>query len=169
MKKNTLLFLSLTFIFLLQFIPFQQLLIIEDGETGDLITYYPLKPRYRTFSIQYTHSIHLSEVRETYKVLRDDTIRQVELEYSDLAVGMPSNAEKDEIFEFIDGTYFIKNMKRDFTSIHMRTLQVADNHQIQLNDRSISFSTIVKPGSLIILKVKKVNLWEMWRGVKIIE
>ncbi|MDO7487180.1 DUF1850 domain-containing protein [Peribacillus frigoritolerans] len=50
---------------------------------------------------------------ESYR-LSDKQIEQTELAYDDFAVGMPSNAEGEEVFEEKDGTYFIKKYAAQF-------------------------------------------------------
>ena len=73
--------------------------------------YIPLYGEYH-FKIKYTHSIHLSDVVESYKITPTQKIQQYELMYEDFSIGMPSNAEEGETFEEINGSYYIKNMDR---------------------------------------------------------
>ena len=111
-KSMVFLTLLLLFIALLGFIPYKQVIAFSYQDQGELLAYLPLK-RDKTFQIEYTHSIHLSKVTETYQ-LSDHLIKQTELSYDDFAVGMPSNAEGKEVFKEKDGTYYIKNMNRTF-------------------------------------------------------
>lgn len=163
--KPTIFFIIIFFII---FLPFQKALVIEDGKTNSLLAYLPLYRSVDSFQIRYTHSIHLSNVEETYTVLQDGTIQQIELTYEDTAVGMPSNAEEGEIFEMKDGKYRLLNMKRNFPFIYMRTAQVVGTHQIVTNDHKLDLAEVIAPGSLILLKEKRLALWELWRGVNIV-
>jgi hypothetical protein len=112
----------------LLFFPYKQVIAFSYQDKGELVAYLPLKNE-RNFQIKYTHSIHLSDVLESYR-LSDKQIEQTELAYDDFAVGMPSNAEGEEVFEVKDGTYFIKNMQRTFTFIDIRVGQVKANHRL---------------------------------------
>ncbi|MBW8350444.1 DUF1850 domain-containing protein [Bacillus sp. IITD106] len=155
-------------IFLFFCIPFQKSFVIENGKTGKVLAHFPIQQSNKTFHILYTHSIHKSEVKETYKIIKKDKIRLTEIMYEDTAIGMPSNAEEGEIFEMIDGKYVIRNIKRDFQSINMRVAQVVGDHTLLVNGHKMKFSKIVKPGTLVKLKVKRLSSLQLWRGVNIV-
>ncbi|MCJ8006029.1 DUF1850 domain-containing protein [Lederbergia wuyishanensis] len=156
------------FLFGIFCIPFQKSFVIEKENTGKILAYFPIQQTNKTFHILYTHSIHKSDVKETYNILNNGTIRLIEITYEDTSIGMPSNAEEGEIFEMIDGKYVISNMKRDFQSISMRVAQVVGDHTIIVNGHQMHFSQVVAPGSLVKLKVKRLSLWQLWRGVNIV-
>ena len=96
----------LLLITLLVFIPFKQTLVFTYENEEKLLAYLPFEKE-NSFQIKYTHSIHLSDVIETYKLTKKQIIL-TELSYKDFAIGMPSNAEGDEVFEEKNGTYYIK-------------------------------------------------------------
>lgn len=77
-------------------IPFQQAVTFEARKSGELLAYFLLRDTDKTFQIEYTHSIHQSEVIETYQVENSGVIRQIELEYEDTSIGMPSESEGGE-------------------------------------------------------------------------
>lgn len=112
-----LLYLSIFLIIIILFavIPQHQAIVFQPNNTKATLAYIPIKD-VTTFQIRYTHSIHLSDVVESYKITPDQKLQQVELMYEDFAIGMPSNAEAGETFEQINGSYYIKNMKRIFLS-----------------------------------------------------
>lgn len=161
----------LSFLFLLLLIvcvPFKSAIVIEAGNSSKVLAYFQLQKTDGIFHIQYTHSIHLSDVKETYQVLKDGTIQQIELMYEDTSIGMPSYFEEEETFEMLDGKYYIRNMRRVIPSIHMYTAQVVGQHQMIVNDIYFQFTSIVEPGSLITIKERRLALWQMWKGVNII-
>ncbi|MGE7778852.1 DUF1850 domain-containing protein [Peribacillus sp. NPDC097264] len=150
---------------LLGFIPYKQVLAFSYQDQGELLAYLPLK-REKTFQIEYTHSIHLSDVLETYQLSRD-SIKQTELAYEDFAVGMPSNAEGEEVFEEKDGVYHIKNMNRTFEYIDLRIGQVGANHRLIYRKQTVLLSRFIKPGTWIRISTKKISFWEQLDGVNI--
>ena len=80
------------------FIPLQTFLVVEPRSTkGDSVLFS--LPDNHSFSVRYTHSIHLSEVEEFYVPTSSNQIQQTKLLYEDTAIGMPANAEGNEIFE----------------------------------------------------------------------
>ncbi|MBO8178136.1 MAG: DUF1850 domain-containing protein [Bacillus sp. (in: Bacteria)] len=149
-------------------IPFQKAVIFEMPSNHQLLAYIPLDGK-QTFQIQYTHSIHLSEVRETYQVIEDDRLQLVELMYEDMAIGMPQDASEGEVFEKIDGKYYIKNMRRTFSLFDLRVGQVIANHRLIYQDHVYPFHSFVEPGTTIRIKVDTLTLWELWKGVNVIE
>lgn len=131
----------------------------------ELLAYF-LIHQDKTFQINYTHSIHLSDVIETYDIF-DGKIIQTELEYEDFAVGMPSNAEDGEQFIEKDGMYYIKNMKRSFPYIDLRIGQVRANHRLVYEGKIYTLSNYIEPGTWVRITPKKITLWQQLRGVKI--
>nr|WP_233711359.1 DUF1850 domain-containing protein [Lederbergia citrisecunda] len=154
--------------FIIFCIPFQKSFVIEKGISGKVLAYFPIHQTNKTFHILYTHSIHKSDVKETYIILNNNKIRQIELMYEDTSIGMPSNAEEGETFEMVEGKYVIRNMKRDFQSINMRVAQVVGDHTLFVNGCQLKLSSIVEPGSLVKMKVRRLSLWQSWRGVNIV-
>jgi hypothetical protein len=149
----------------LLFFPYKQVIAFSYQDQGELVAYLPLKNE-RNFQIKYTHSIHLSDVLESYR-FSDKQIIQTELAYHDFAVGMPSNAEGEEVFEEKDGTYFIKNMKRTFAFIDLRVGQVRANHRLVYDEKTYTLSDFIKPGTWIRISSESISLWEQLKGVKI--
>jgi hypothetical protein len=149
----------------LLFFPYKQVIAFSYQDQGELVAYLPLKNE-RNFQIKYTHSIHLSDVLESYR-FSDKQIIQTELAYHDFAVGMPSNAEGEEVFEEKDGTYFIKNMQRTFTYIDLRVGQVKANHRLIYDEKTYTLADFIKPGTWVRISSERISLWEQLKGVKI--
>lgn len=156
--------LLLFFVFLFLF-PYKQVVTFTYEDQGHLLAYLTLK-KDKTFQIQYTHSIHLSDVLESYR-LSEKQINLTELAYEDFAVGMPSNAEGDEVFEVIDGTYYLKNMNRSFPFIDLRIGQVRANHRLIYQNKTYTLSNHIKPGTWVRISLKKITLWQQLKGVNI--
>ena len=147
---------------LLFFFPYKQVIALTYQNQDRLLAYLPLKKE-KTFQIQYTHSIHLSEVVESYR-LSQNKIIQTELAYEDFAIGMPSNAEGKEVFQEKNGTYYIKNMNRTFPLIDLRIGQVRANHRLIYKNYTYSLSKSIKPGTWIRISERKLTLWQQWRA-----
>lgn len=56
------------------------------------------------FQIRFTHSIHLTDVLETYEII-DNKIKMISMEYEDVAIGMPAYAEEGQTLIYEDGKY----------------------------------------------------------------
>ncbi|WP_028390123.1 DUF1850 domain-containing protein [Bacillus cihuensis] len=167
-KKVFPLLFILTVIAIILFIPIRQGLVFEFQDTGRILAYIPFSKEDK-FKIKYTHSIHLSDVVESYQVTKQGYIQQYELMYEDFAIGMPENASKGEVFEQIDGKYFIKNMNRVFPSFDLRTGQVKANHTVIYKNNEYPLAKSIQPGTWVRIKIEKLNLLQQLKGVNILE
>lgn len=146
----------------------KEALVFKYQNTERVLAYLPLKTE-QAFKIKYTHSIHLSDVVESYQVTRDGNIKQYELMFKDFAIGMPSEAEKGEVFEEKDGMYYIKNMNRIFPHFDLRTGKVRANHKVIFNGVEYPLSNYIKPGTWVRLKFEKINLLQQLKGANILD
>jgi hypothetical protein len=155
-------------LFLLLIIPTKEALVFQYQNTGKILAYIPISEG-ETFQMKYTHSIHLSDVVESYVVTSDQQIKQVELMYEDFAIGMPENASDGEIFEQKNGKYYLKNMNRLFPSFDLRIGKVRANHTVIFESNEYPLSRVLEPGTWVRLKIEKMTLWQQWKGVNILE
>ncbi|MEH7114246.1 DUF1850 domain-containing protein [Neobacillus niacini] len=149
-------------------IPYKQAIVFQPNNRNADIAYIPTNKETK-FQIKYTHSIHLSDVVESYKITTGKKIQQYELMYEDFSIGMPSNAEKGETFEQINGSYYIKNMKRIFPFFHLRIGQVRANHTIIFQNEEYPLSLSITPGTSVKVEIRKLNILDLWKGVNILE
>ncbi|WP_083652490.1 DUF1850 domain-containing protein [Bacillus sp. MRMR6] len=169
MKQVIILTFSL-FIFaaIVVIIPQKQSIVFQPNHSTDRFVYLPIKGE-KSFHIKYTHSIHLSDVVESYKITTNQEIQQYELMYEDFAIGMPANADEGETFEHVDGKYYIKNMNRIFQSFHLRIGQVRANHRVIYKKHEYVLTQFLKPGTSVKIEVRKLNILQQWKGVNILE
>ena len=150
------------------FIPLHTFLVVEPrSTTGDSVLFS--LPDNHSFSVRYTHSIHLSEVEEFYVTTSSNQIQQTKLLYEDTAIGMPANAEGNEIFEVTkEGKYLISNMERVFPYIDIRIGQVVANHRLVLDGREYPLADYFDKGSVVRVQLKKQSLYNQWKGVTVV-
>jgi hypothetical protein len=174
MNKKTYkwIFASFTALLLLTcglFFPFHLAVTFKpQHESSSGFIYLPLEKQ-DTFQIKYTHSIHLSSVIESYSITRNLKMKQYELMYEDFAVGMPQDALKGEVFVQKDGKYFIKNMKRIFPYFDLRTGKVRANHTVVFKKKPYPLAKVIAPGTLVRIQIKRLNLFQIMKGVNILE
>ncbi len=150
------------------FIPTKEALVFQYQNSGKVLAYIPLSEGDQ-FQMKYTHSIHLSDVVESYVVTKDQEIKQFELMYEDFAIGMPENASEGETFEHSDGKYYLKNMDKIFPSFDLRIGKVRANHTLIVGKNEYPLSHYMEPGTWVRLKIERINLWQQWKGVNILE
>jgi hypothetical protein len=156
------------FAIILMLIPYKKALVFLHLEQNDILCYAPVETG-DTFQIKYLHSIHLSDVIESYEVTEKNHIRQYELEYEDFAIGMPSEAAEGETFEMVDGKYFMKNMNREFEHFDLRVGKVRANHTLVHEGVPYPLSNMIEPGTRVRVMVEKINFIQQMEGANILD
>lgn len=123
----------------------------------------------KTFHIRYIHSIHLSDVFETYKITNDHQIQIFSLEYEDFAIGMPSGAGEGEKFFELDGKYYITNMSQVFPSISMLVGDVNKDLAFKYNNNEYNLKDYLLRGESYTFQVARLSLLDQLRGARIRE
>ncbi|WP_077623790.1 DUF1850 domain-containing protein [Sediminibacillus massiliensis] len=156
-----------SFVFLFLFYPYRYVLSFQDPFTDKVAAFLPIKNGDH-FYIQFTHSVHLSEVFEEYEII-GDTIYPVQLVYEDTAIGMPSNAQEGETFEVKDGKYYISNLQGSYPEINLAVGQVRANHTILYNNKEYLLKDYVGAGTSISIVPVYQNNWNLFKGVNMLE
>ncbi|HEY4600764.1 MAG TPA: DUF1850 domain-containing protein [Cerasibacillus sp.] len=168
-KRIWIVLISIILVMSLFHIPFSKALVFYQGQPQKLLAYLPLQDG-DTFQIIFTHSIHLSDVVEKYRVTTEDEIQQYEMVYEQYGIGMPSNAENEEVFVYENGKYHIKNMHRVFPVIKLRNGKTVSKHRLiwgENAEHQVFFNDYFSPGEYLTIQVSHLSLWERWKGVKI--
>lgn len=161
------------------FIPFRTALVFYEENTNHLEAFLPLSAG-DTFKIIFTHSIHLTDVEEKYVITDDLTIKQYEIVYEEFGIGMPSNAEEEETFEYEDGKYYVKDLDNYFPSMNIRNGKTVSENRLAWKyktshkenpeeEHMIWFNEFFEPGAWFTVKVERLSFLEYWRGEKIHE
>ncbi|MCM3610628.1 DUF1850 domain-containing protein [Planococcus sp. MERTA32b] len=147
------------------FIPLKRSITFINNETDSIAAYSLLtQPR---FQIKYTHSIHLSDVIETFIALPDDTMKLVELEYEDFNIGMPSNAGEGEVFVEKDGKYFIKNMDRRMTEFSILIGDVDAGLSLIQKGKEYDLKKTLVRGETYTFRIQRLSFFQQLKGVNI--
>ncbi|WP_336511083.1 DUF1850 domain-containing protein [Bhargavaea massiliensis] len=118
------------------------------------------------FVIRYTHSIHLSDVIETYEVTKDGKIRLLKMEYEDLAIGMPGHAEEGETFTAEDGRYTLEFENRVLDSFVLFVADIDTDLEFRYDGRVYNLKKQLERGSSYRFGLSKLSLFELMKGVK---
>ncbi|WP_245808882.1 DUF1850 domain-containing protein [Shouchella patagoniensis] len=172
-KKKWILFISilatLCFAIPLLFIPTQSALVFYKENTNTLLAYLPIK-KDDTFEIVYTHSIHLTDVVEKYKIIDNFKIQQYEMIFEEFGIGMPSYAVGDETFSSEDGRYHIRNMENTFPSLSIRNGLIVPEHRLtwgEESEHSVWFTDYFEPGAWLTMKMDSLSMWQWLKGEQI--
>ncbi|MFC6038100.1 DUF1850 domain-containing protein [Paenisporosarcina macmurdoensis] len=171
MKKRTILLtvlLVISMFLLMAFIPYKWSFVFFEQRTTNPIAYLPLEKE-KSFQIRYTHSIHLSDVLETYKVTKKHDIQLSSLEYEDFAIGMPSGAGKGENFVEKDGKYYITNMSQVMPSFNILVGDIDRDLAFRYVEDEYHLKNYLTRGETYTFQVTRLSLVDQLRGAKLRE
>lgn len=152
---------------LIAFFPFHKYYVFIDNKTEEIAAYVPVESPF--FQLRYTHSIHLSEVIESYKVIDGNSLMMTELEYEDFNIGMPSNAGEGETFVEKDGKYFIKNMTREIPEFRIFVGDVDAGLSFVTKGHQMDLKKTLERGKSYTFLVERLSLFQLREGVRIDE
>ncbi|MEG0473757.1 MAG: DUF1850 domain-containing protein [Solibacillus sp.] len=149
------------------FIPFQRALVLTETRNEQPIVNYVLLDSGNDFQIVFTHSIHLSDVIESYRVLTSYELQLVSMEYSDVAIGMPGYAEKGQALTYEEGVYTLRydDAKLPNFTLHIGAVQ----HKLMLRygEEEYDLKENLKKGKAYFTEVRKISFYEKMKGVKL--
>lgn len=166
MRKWLFIILALLGIALL-FVPFDRSLTFYETRTEKPVPFYlPLKNE-DVFHLIFTHSIHLTDVKESYQALPTDEFQLLSMEYSDVAIGMPSYAEEGQTLHYENGIYTLKytNAKLKEFTLHIGDIDYKLN--LQHKGRVIPLKELLIPGKSYLVKLKSLSLYDKMKGVEL--
>jgi len=171
LKKRTILYaflLVMSVLLIMSLIPYKWSFVFFEQRTTNPVAYLPLENE-PFFQIRYTHSIHLSDVLETYKVTKKHEIQLSSLEYEDFAIGMPSGAGKGENFVEKDGKYFITNMSQIMPSFNMHIGDVDRELVFRYLEQEHHLKNYLTRGETYTFQVARLSLVDQLRGARLRE
>lgn len=155
-------FISLLLISVFAVVPTGNYLLFISNEDGELAGYIKLENS--AFQVKYVHSIHLTEVIESLEVLPDGSMMMTEVEYSDFAVGMPSNADDGEEFVQEDGKYFIRNMTTLLPEYRMFVGDIDEALLLSVAGTDYDLKKTLSRGTSYTLSVKQLSFLQKIQG-----
>ncbi|MEI4768499.1 DUF1850 domain-containing protein [Psychrobacillus sp. FJAT-51614] len=152
---------------LLIFYPYQEVFVFRETRIDNPIIHYLPIVNEDHFEIRYTHSIHKTDVIESYKITNNSKIQLLSMNYSDLAIGLPGYAEKGQTFEEKNGKYILtyRNEILDSFTIFIANIDM-DLYFIYLEEK-IDLKKSLKRGKSYFFEVRKLSFYQQMKGEKI--
>lgn len=149
------------------FIPYEEHFVFIDSETDEVAVWIPaIEDR---FKVRYTHTIHRSDVIESYRLSPKGQLVLTELEYEDFNVGMPSNAGEGERFVEKDGKYFIKDMKRELPEFRLLIGDVDAELAFLFAGKELDLKKSLERGKIYTFRAQRLSIYQQLEGVNIYE
>lgn len=120
-----------------------------------------------SFQVIFTHTIHLTDVIEKYRVLESNDIQMMSMEYSDVAIGMPGYAEEGQSLSYEKGVYTLKYDEAVLNDFILHIGDVDKKLDFNYNEKSFNLKEELERGKSYLFEVKKISLLEKVKGVKL--
>lgn len=164
MKKRLIIFFTFV-LFSLIFVPVMTVFSFEETKTSKgQVFYIPFDYFEREFQIVYTHSIHLTDVKEYFEVTDSLMIQALAMEYEDLAIGMPGNAEEGETLTIEDGKYRLSYEAKFLPDFTMHISNISSKQHFFYKNVEYDLKKALKKGSSYHFQVKKISLFQWLKG-----
>ena len=168
--KTKKIFLLLTFLIgvtllIVLFYPYRQMIILEEVRSEQpTVHYLPLQEN-RQFQINYIHSIHLSNVKEQYRITDNGKLRFEFMQYEDVAIGLPGYAEEGETLQVEDGVYTLTFENRVIDSFVLYVGRVNTDLSLRYGQHDYHLKEFLQKGHSYEFLVEKVSNYKLLRGV----
>ncbi len=150
------------------FSPLFRVISFEETRTNNPEHYYINVSKENNFNIRYTHSIHLTDVLETYKITDSNQIKLLSMEYEDVAIGMPAHAEEGQTLSYENGKYKLEFSNQTLDSF---TLYVGDINQelaVIYEGNTYDLKKSLERGSAFLFEINRISLFDKLKGVMMV-
>ena len=165
MKYKLIVPLILVVIAVLCFLPIQQAFTFTEHRMENPKLFYIPVESDDSFQIRYVHSIHLTDVIESYEITADEKIRLVSMQYEDLAIGLPGYAEEGETFSEDDGVYTLTYDENVIDSFVMLIGDVDAELAFRYLGNELNLKKQLVRGKSYTFCVKKLSIFQLLKGV----
>lgn len=149
---------------LLIFYPYKQAFVFTETRTEHASVHYVPTRTDQLFQIRYTHSIHKTDVVETYKIVNKSKIQLLKMVYTDLAIGLPGYAEEGQTFEQKDGKYILTYKNEVIDSFTILIGDIDLDLVLQYENNEIDLKKSLERGKSYLVEVKKISIYQQMKG-----
>ncbi|WP_392456327.1 DUF1850 domain-containing protein [Chryseomicrobium aureum] len=155
------------FLLVILFIPSQDVLVFTETRTTKPSVHYISLSDEQEFAMTFTHSIHLSDVTETYTITQDGRFQFLQMIYEDLAVGMPGDAEENQTFEFVDGKWVLTSEDTYTDSFTLYNSSIHKKLEVRYDNTIYDLKTELPTGRSYRIEAIELSIADVWKGEKI--
>lgn len=156
-----------SFVLLWWLYPYHRTIALEEVRSEQPVFYYLPLHNEPYFQINYIHSIHLSNVKEQYKVTDENKMRFEYMQYEDVAIGLPGYAEQGETLELLDGVYKLTFSDRVIDSFVLYVGKVNTDLSLRYEQQDYHLKDFLQKGQSYDFRIAKVSKFTMGKGVRL--
>lgn len=163
----TILLLLLLIALIFFFLPIQKAFTFTEYRTDYPAVYYLKLSEETEFQIRYVHSIFLSNVLETYQVVRGDNIKMLSMKYEDVGIGLPGYAEEGESLTVKDGVYTLTYDNRTIESFVLYVGDVDADLAFRYEQHEYDLKQHLTRGKSYLFRIERISLFQMMKGANL--
>lgn len=164
MKRVTIIIFFVIVATIFLFTPMYSVFSFTETRTNEPESFYIELSGEEVFQIRYTHSIHLTDVLETYEITNTNELKLVSMEYEDVAIGMPSYAQEGESIAYNNGKYILSYENKRLPDFTLYVGDIETELYFIYNNYPYNLKTILQRGKSYLFQVKRISLFEKWKG-----
>ena len=158
-------FLAGTALVIVWFYPYREMIVLQEVRSEQPATYYLPLHGDRNFQVNYIHSIHLTNVKEQYRITDNGKLRFEFMQYEDVAIGLPGYAEEGETLQVEDGVYTLTFENRVIDSFVLYVGRVNTDLSLRYGQHDYHLKEFLQKGHSYEFLVEKVSNYKLLRGV----
>lgn len=149
------------------FSPLYPVFSFKETRTNTPQLFYINVTKEKNFEIKYTHSIHLSNVLENYEITDTNDLQLLSMEYEDVSIGMPSNAEEGQTITYEDGKYKLEYKDRKLNSFVLLIGNIDTSLEFLYNEHQYDLKDNLERGKSYEFEVCRISLFDKLKGVNL--
>lgn len=147
--------------------PIKQVFIFTETRTTSENLFYVPMSESSEFQIRYVHSIHLTDVIESYEVTAEQKIRLVSMTYENLGIGLPGYAGEGETFSMTNGMYTLTYDNKVLESFTMLIGNVDAELAFHYDGEEIDLKEHLTKGKSYTFGISKLSYYKILKGVNL--
>ena len=163
-KVVPLILLLILILLLVFFLPIKQTFTFTEQRTDHPKRFFLPLTNVDEFQIRYVHSIHLTDVVETYAVTDVDKIRLLSMTYENLGIGLPGYAAEGETMTLADGMYTLTYDDKVIEEFTLFIGSVDAELAFRYDGNEIDLKKHFDKGKSYIFCLTKLSIYQMLRG-----
>lgn len=147
-------------------VPILDVICFEQQHVEEGKIYYISVNEKDEFQIVFTHTIHLTDVVETYAI-EGEMIRLLSMQYSDVAIGMPAYAEDGQTLIYEDGVYTLSYEDALLQDFNLYIGNVDYDLLFKYEAQQLNLKALLGKGQTYNLSIRSISLLNWWKGEKL--
>ena len=149
------------------FSPLYPVFSFKETRINNPQTFYINVTKEKKFEIQYTHSIHLSDVNEMYEITNTNEMQLLSMGYEDVAIGMPASAEEGQTITYENGKYKLEFLDRKINSFVLLIGDIDTKLEFLYCGNRFDLKDSLERGKSYEFEVSRISLFDKLKGVSI--